>query len=144
MTKLPCLLVAGALALPLPAFADCATRISAVEKHPAIAEDGETDAGAAAKTDRSAAAAAAPGQEEEVVDKEVIGDGAAVQEAGGETVYAEGGPATPRENWFGSPPKKAAVLAHLKTAKDEQQAGNEKACLDSIEKAEKAMTPDAG
>jgi len=141
-TKLSCLVMASALALPVPAFADCATRISAVENHPAITE--EAGSGAAATMDQSEPADVAADQEEEIVKEEVVGEGTAVHEGGGETVYQEGGPATPRENWFGSPPDKAAVLTHLETAKEAQGTGDEKACLESIEKAEKAMSPDAG
>lgn len=143
MKRLSCLLAAGAIAAPLPAFADCATGIAAVENHPAFMEAGATSREEDSDTTQSGKSAST-GSQEQVVEEEVVGEGKAVEESGGETVYQEDGPATPRENWFGSPPDRAAVLAHLETAKEARKSGDEKACLESLEKAEKVMEPDSG
>lgn len=47
-----------------------------------------------------------------------------VKDEKGATKYQEGGPATPRENWFGSKPELSAVIAHLNTAKDALAKGD--------------------
>ncbi len=132
MSRLPYLLAAAVLVLPLPAYADCAARIAAVESHPAVLEKPQ-----------DADAAPAAGDEEAVMD-EMVENGEAVQENGGETVYQEGGPATPRENWFTSDKHEGAVLTHLDAARDAQKSGDERACLEAIEQAESMLKPDAG
>jgi len=138
MSRLPCLLAAAALVLPLPAYAaDCAQRIEAVESHPAILENPE---GSSAASDQ---APAVPGGEEAATE-EMVQNGEAVQEDGGTTVYQEGGPATPREQWFTSEKDKASVLTHLDEARDAQGTGDEQACLESIEQAERMLTPNDG
>lgn len=137
MSRLPYLLAATALALPLPAYADCAQRIEAVESHPAIIENPQ---GSSAESDEVPAA----GGREEAVKDEMVQNGEAVQEDGGKTVYQEGGLATPREQWFTADTDKAAVLTHLDAARDAQGTGDEQACLESIEQAERILTPDEG
>jgi hypothetical protein len=132
------LLAVGAFALPLPAFADCAERIATVESHPAIAQQDAPDR-AAEKPQASAA-----GDEEEVVEEEMVENGESIQQHGGETVHADGGPAAPAESWFTEDSDKAVVLTHLDGAKKAQQAGDEKACLEEIEQAEAILSDDAG
>ncbi|GAB4230442.1 MAG: hypothetical protein Tsb0032_36870 [Kiloniellaceae bacterium] len=148
MKRMTSLVMLGVLAAPLPAFADCAARIAAVENSPAFAEPAPMETAAdkdtaAAETD-AASNAPASGEEERVVKEEVVGDGTAVRENGGETVYQEGGPATPRENWFVSEKHELAVLEHLDTAKGALESGDEKACLEAIEEAEKGLRPEEG
>ncbi|WP_340119774.1 hypothetical protein [Pelagibius sp. 7325] len=137
MSRLPCLLAAAALVLPLPAYADCAQRIEAVESHPAILENPEGTAAAAEQ------APAVPGGEEAATE-EMVKNGGAVQEDGGTTVYQEGGPATPREQWFTNEKDKSAVLTHLDEARDARGSGDEQACLEAIEQAEAVLTPNDG
>ena len=140
MSKLPCLLVAGALVLPLPAYADCAQRIEAVEMHPALSGS----AGGAKSSQAESESSATAGTEEKVVKEEMVDKGASIQENGGETVYQEGGPAGPRESWFTDSKDKATVLTHLDSARKAHDAGNEETCLEEIEQAEQVMTDDAG
>ncbi|GAB4371188.1 MAG: hypothetical protein Kow00114_31910 [Kiloniellaceae bacterium] len=135
MSRLPYFLAAAALALPLPAYADCGARIAAVESHPAIMERPQ---------DESAAPARPSAGNEEAVKDQMVQNGEAVEENGGETVYPEGGPATPRENWFTTDQHEAAALTHLDAARDAHQAGDERGCLESIEQAESILKPDAG
>jgi hypothetical protein len=137
MSRLPCLLAAAALVLPLPAYADCAQRIEAVESHPAVLEKPE---GSPAASDKAPAGA---GGEEAATD-DMVQNGEAIQEDGGTTVYQEGGPATPREQWFTSDKDKAAVLTLLDEARDAQGTGDEQGCLESIEQAERILTPQDG
>lgn len=120
------LLGAVALVLPLPAYADCAERIAAVESHPAVA-GAETSAGSADKPLRAGA-----------------GKGEGVREDGGNTVYPDGGPATPTESWFTGEEDAAAALTHLDAARKARGEGDEEACLDAVEQAEAALGADAG
>lgn len=136
MSRLPAALAVAAMVLPVPAFADCATRIDVVESHPAFATNSDQE--------QTESAPAAPGNEEEVVQKEMVEKGDSVQENGGETVYADGGPATPVENWFVPEENKVVVLTHLDTAKKAHEAGDESACIEAIEQAETALEADAG
>jgi len=139
MPRLPYLLAAAAMSLPLPAFADCAQRIEAVASHPAILEQPADPAAG------SATPPAAAGSEEAIVKEKVVEGGGAVRENGGETVYQEGGPAVPRESWFTDSKDKAEVLTHLDSARKAKDKGDENACLEAIEQAEKALQqPDAG
>ena len=134
MPRLPYLVAAAALTLPLPAFADCAQRIEAVESHPAVAEQ---------PTDQPETRGTAS-SEEAIVKEQVVEGGDGLRENGGETVYQEGGPAGPRESWFTDSKDKAEVLTHLDSARKAQGAGDEKACLEAIEQAEAMLKPDAG
>ena len=131
------LLAVGAFALPLPAFAGCAERIATVESHPAIAEQDAPDRAAEKPLETAA------GDEEEVVE-EMIEQGEAIQQHGGETVHADGGPAAPTESWFTEDSDKAVVLTHLDEARKAQQARDETACLDAIGQAEAVSSDDAG
>jgi hypothetical protein len=135
--KITLLLAMGVFAFPLPAFADCAERIATVESHPAIAQQDAPDPA----TDKPLETAA--GDEEEVV-QEMVESGEAIQQDGGETVHADGGPAAPTESWFTEDSDKAVVLTHLDEARKAQQAGDEKACLEAIEQAEAVLSDDAG
>lgn len=136
--RMTCLLAAGALILPLPAYADCAERIAAVESHPAIVET-------PAKPAEALPEAAIPGNEEEVVVEEMIEKGETVKERGGETVHADGGPAEPRENWFTSRSEElGTVLTHLDAAREAQSSGDEKTCIDQVQQAEKLLRDNAG
>lgn len=135
--RMTCLLTSAALILPLPAFADCAQRIAEVESHPAVIEAPE-------KTEE-APEAAVPGNEEQVVQEEMVEKGEAVKEGGGETVHAAGGPAEPRENWFTSGSEElGAVLTHLDAAREAQSSGDEKACIEEMQQAEKLLRDNAG
>jgi hypothetical protein len=69
----------------------------------------------------------------------VLERGVAIEEDGGTTVYAKTGPATPRENWFGDNPEKAAAVADLKTAIDARERGDSEACVSAIDNAEVHM-----
>lgn len=136
-TRTTCLLAAGALILPLPAFADCAERIAAVERHPAIVEN-QPAAAEAPEATRS-------GSEEQVVEEEMVEEGEAVNEGGGETVHADGGPAEPRENWFTSESEElGTVLTHLDAARKARSSGDEKACMEQVQQAEKLLRDNAG
>lgn len=141
--RMTCLLAAGALILPLPAYADCAERIAAIESHPAILETPESAAAPDADT-RSPAPAA--DSEEEVVEEEMVEEGEAVVEDGGETVHADGGPAEPRESWFtnGTDEERGVVLTHLDAAREAQSSGDEQACMEHVQQAENLLRNDAG
>ena len=142
MPRLPYILAAAAFVLPLPAFADCAQRIDVVASHPAISEHRDEAAATSAET---ASKPDSAGSKESIVKEQMVEGGGAVQENGGETVYQEGGPAIPRESWFTDSKDKAEVLTHLDSARKANDAGDEKACLEAIEQAEKALKqPDAG
>lgn len=132
--RLTCLLAAGALILPLPAYADCADRIAAVESHPAIVENPEAPT--------ASPEAATPGNEEAVVKEEMVENGDAVMEDGGETVHAAGGPAGPRESWFTGDTDLGAVLTHLDAARDARSSGDEKACIEQMQQAEELLLRD--
>jgi len=136
MPRLPYLVAAAALILPLPAFADCAQRIEAVESHPAVAEKPEEE--------KAATPEVPAGSQETIVKEQMVKGGDAMRENGGETVYQEGGPAAPRESWFTDSKDKSEVLTHLDTARKAQDSGDEKACLEAIEQAEAILKPDAG
>jgi hypothetical protein len=134
--RMTCLLTLGILALPLPAYADCAERIAAVESHPALAGQDSSRAERPAKP--------ATGSDEKVVEEEMVENGDAIRENGGETVHADGGPATPQESWFSEPTERSAVLTHLDAARQAQSAGDEKACLESVQQAETALEDGTG
>lgn len=105
----------GAMATPtLAASDDCATRVSALETTLGL-------------------------EERQTVDGVTLIRGDTIEEAGGETTYAETGPATPRENWFGSAPKKAAALKHLETAIEHREQGDMKACNRALDMAHEAL-----
>ena len=131
------LIAAAAIVLPVPALAaeDCAARIEAIEAHPAFSEAGTAEAPAG--NDGASPSSTGESNEEKVAEQAENGE--AVQEDGGTTVYQEGGPAGPRENWFGSPPDKAKVLEHVEAAKQARDAGDEQACLQETQQAEKIM-----
>lgn len=134
MTRLTLLAAAAALLLPFPALAaeDCSARIAAIESHPAFSEDSAEENSGSAES-----AADSASQSEEKAVEEQTEEGVAVEENGGTTVYQEGGPAGPRENWFGSPPDKAQVLEHLAAAQEAQSSGDEATCVEEVEQAEK-------
>ncbi|MGF1629471.1 MAG: hypothetical protein ACFCUT_08375 [Kiloniellaceae bacterium] len=136
--RLTCLLAVGALVLPLPAYADCAERIAAVENHPAISEK------SASVDDAERPENPTQGNEERIVEEEVVENGETIREDGGETTHADGGPAAPAENWFEDINDKAVVLTHLEAAKEAKQAGDENACLEAVEEAEATFKSDAG
>jgi hypothetical protein len=145
--RMTCLLTAGALMLPLPAYADCAARIAAVESHPAIVEAPEAPEITAETTaETPVPGPAATGNPERVVKEEMVENGEAVIEDGGETVHAAGGPAEPRESWFtnGTDEDKGVVLTHLDAAREAQSSGDEKACIDHVQQAEDLLRDDAG
>lgn len=114
MIRATSLVATLAFLLPSAAWADCQDRIAAVENHPAILQQDEAVAGPPDDT---------------------------VQEDGGETQHADGGPATPSESWFtnASNDDKGTVLTHLDAARAAHQAGDEAACLDAVEQAEAAL-----
>lgn len=113
--RITLLSVAAALILPLPAQANCAERIAAVESHPAMI-GGQNSS-------------------------EASGETSGVRVDGGESTHAEGGPATPSESWFTDSENedRASVLTHLDNAKQAQNAGDERACIDAVEQAEAAL-----
>lgn len=113
------------------AYAACAERIAAVENHPALAGQGAPPAEEPAEP--------ATGNDEKVVEEEMIEDGDSIRENGGETVHADGGSATPEESWFTEPTEKSDVLTHLDAARQAQDTGDEKACLESVQQAESAL-----
>jgi hypothetical protein len=131
-TRLTFLLTAAVLALPLPAYADCAARIAAMEDHPSIGE---------AQTSESqmpgGQSAEQGGQQAQ---RPPAADGS-VRVDGGASTHPQGGPATPSESWFtdSEDEDKVSVLTHLETAKKAQQAGKEQACLDAVQQAESAL-----
>ena len=137
MNRMTCLIAAAAIVLPVPALAaeDCAARIEVIEAHPAFSEAGMAEAPAG----NDGASPSSTGESNEGKVAEQAENGEAVQEDGGTTVYQEGGPAGPRENWFGSPPDKAKVLEHVEAAKEARDAGDEQACLQETQQAEKIM-----
>lgn len=110
--------------VPSVALADCQDRIAAVEKHPALAQQGDAAGPGASQP-------AAPSHQ----DPDVVWEG------GGKTEHADGGPATPSESWFTNSrdDDKATVLTHLDAAKAARQSGDETGCLDAVEQAEAAL-----
>ncbi len=140
-------IAAGLVAAALPAAADCRDGITELEKaletntpagqtavKPPAGQDRSVSAdrtnapaSTAARSDGDRTATGAP---ERLTEKSKT-----VREAGGTTTYAPGGPARPRENWFGKPPIDPAVLKHLSDAKQEAKRGDEQACLNALEKA---------
>ncbi len=101
----------GLTALPgATAAADCAAGIEAIKERLELHER-PTDAGP------------------------ILNKGKAIEEDGGTTVYAETGPATPRENWFGDSPGKAAALVKLEEAIAARESGDTEACTARIEEA---------
>jgi hypothetical protein len=73
------------------------------------------------------------------VEGPVLEQADAIQEDGGTTAYAETGPATPRENWFGDSPDRAAALAELEDAMAAREAGNMQRCQTSIQEAQRIL-----
>lgn len=70
------------------------------------------------------------------LDHPAIVSDTAVKDDGKVTKYQDGGPATPRENWFGSKPELSAVLAHLDAAKEALNKGDMPTCnvkMDQVE-----------
>ncbi|MEX0921732.1 MAG: hypothetical protein WD489_08555 [Rhodovibrionaceae bacterium] len=124
------LLIAAVIALPLPAFAaeDCAARISAMESHPAFAQQPKDEAEGAEGDITS-----------ESDSSEHAEKGVAVEENGGTTVYQEGGPALPRESWFTGEEDKAVALGHLSAAKEAEEAGDAATCAEEMDQAEKIL-----
>lgn len=123
--RMTALLATAGLGLSLPAYADCAERVTALETHPALADS-------ATPADGSLGGSSS---------EKVAGGTESVQEHGGETEHAEGGPATPSESWFTDARKQdaSAALAHLDAAKKARDGGDEQACLRAIEQAEAAL-----
>lgn len=109
---LPIFIFFGVMAFVTNAHADCSTRIEAVKAHPLIVP----------------AEASKDGQTSGVV------------EGGGVTKYKSGGPALPRENWFGSKPELSSVLGHVSAAEAALKAGKPKECNDEISAAEKILS----
>ena len=138
MPRITTLVATAALLLPLPALAaeDCPARIAAIQDHPAFSEKADTARESEKSESEETADDSASKSEEEAVEEQTE-DGEAVQENGGTTVYQEGGPAGPRENWFGSPPDKAQVLEHLAAAEEADAAGDTATCIEEVEQAEK-------
>lgn len=62
-----------------------------------------------------------------------------VKDEKGVTKYQEGGPATPRENWFGSKPELSATLSHLDTAKDALAKGDMATCNAKMDQVESVL-----
>ena len=137
-TRMSRLLVGAAVApavlvLAQPAYADCAERIAAVEKHPAIAEAGSS--GDTKSPQRPSASEESGSQDE---------GGEVVREDGGKTVYQGGGPATPTESWFTGEEEPSAALTYLDAARKARGQGDEKACLEAVEQAEAAIRANSG
>lgn len=106
------MLAAAALALPLPAYADCAQRIAAIEENASVTSNAPS-----------------------------AGNGGSVQADGGTTEHQEGGPAQPTESWFTNSKSDGAgaVLTHLTDAREARAAGDEQACLEAVGQAEAAL-----
>lgn len=68
----------------------------------------------------------------------VVSDNA-VKDDGKVTKYQDGGPATPRENWFGSKPELSTVLSHLDTAKDALAKGDMPTCNANMDQVESIL-----
>lgn len=105
-------IVLGAMTFAPNAHADCSARIEAVKSHPSVVPAEELKDGATA----------------------------GVVEGGGVTKYKSGGPALPRENWFGSKPELSSVLGYLSAAEAALKAGKTKECNDKISSAEKILS----
>ncbi len=127
MFRLSSLMIAAAIALPLPASAasDCAARIAAMESHPGLVQD-------PADKDPSEGSSSEHAEE-----------GVTVEENGGTTVYQEGGPAMPRESWFVSEPDKAAVIQHLEAAKQADAKGDAAVCAEEMDQAEEILVEES-
>jgi hypothetical protein len=106
-----CFLAAAILAQPLPAYADCAARIAAVEQNPAVSSRG------------------APSGESVHVD-----GGESRHQQGGPATPTESW-FTGSEN----DDEKPSVLTHLTAARDAREAGDEQACLEAVGEAEEAL-----
>lgn len=76
------------------------------------------------------------GSEAESKEEAVAAKGPEVEEGGGVTTYAEGGPAQPAENWFGDEPQRGKrVEERLVAARQFARQGDEQACREELEKA---------
>jgi hypothetical protein len=65
----------------------------------------------------------------------VLEQGVAIQEDGGTTVYADTGPAVPRENWFGDSPDKASAVVELEEAIAARESGDLENCRQAVNEA---------
>lgn len=63
----------------------------------------------------------------------------AVKDDGKVTKYQDGGPATPRENWFGSKPELSAVLSHLDIAEEALANGDMPTCNAKMDQVESIL-----
>lgn len=108
--RLPCLLAAAVLALPMSAHADCAARIATVEAHPAIGGSADAAEGSV-RTD----------------------GGDSTHAAGGPATPTESW-FTDAEH-----EDRPSALTHLHSAREAQKEGDEQACLDAVEQAEAAL-----
>jgi hypothetical protein len=65
----------------------------------------------------------------------VLEQGVAIEEEGGTTVYADTGPAVPRENWFGDSPDKASAVVELEEAIAARDDGDMESCRQAVTEA---------
>ena len=138
-------LVCGAsllvLTLSLPALADCADDVAALEQELATAAapaaGAEDQAGVA--SDAAGGQADAGGSEEEVVE-EMVEEGVSVEEDGAETKFAAGGHAEPRESWHSADSlEDHPAVVHLANAKQQLEAGDQQGCMDALAEARAAL-----
>lgn len=135
-----------ALTFSVPALADCADEIAALEQQmeaevPAPAAGPDAEAGTSSG-DQAAASEQGEDQvtespEEEV--EEMVEEGVTVEEGGEPTTFAGTGPGEPREAWQHEAPPEHPGVEHLASAKEHLEQGNEQACLDEVASARDEM-----
>jgi hypothetical protein len=120
--------VLGVAGLSVPAWADCAGEIAAIEDELAA-----TPAGGAGGAQEPASSP------EEVVDQ-MIEEGVSVEEDGADARFAAGGLAEPRESWTSTDsPEEHPAVVHLASAKQQLDAGDQAGCTDAVAQARAAL-----
>lgn len=120
--------VLGMIGWGLPAWADCAGEIAAVEEQLATTKG--------TPVDQRQDPAKSP---EEVVDQ-MVEEGVSVEEQGEDTKYASGGVAEPRESWTGGESADHPAVAHLISAKHKLGEGDAQGCSDAVARARGALS----
>ena len=122
-----------ALGTCLPALADCAEDIAAVEQE--LATEPAPVAG------ESKPAAERPAKSPEEVVDQMVEEGVEVEENGGDTKFASGGLAEPRESWTsGRSPQEHPAVVLLSSAQQSLDQGDQQGCMDAVAKARAALS----
>lgn len=135
-----------ALTFSVPALADCADEVAALEQEmeaevtaPAAGPDAEAGATTA---DQAAGSGQGEDQVTEAPEEEVeemVEEGVTVEEGGEPTTFAGTGPSEPREAWQHEAPPEHPGVEYLARAKEHLEQGDEQACLDEVASAREEM-----